>query len=183
MRSFSPDAVSNEFLRLAERDERRVTPLKLQKLMYFAHGWHLALRDGPLVAEHVQAWDYGPVFPSTYHEFKDFGGSKIDRFASEVTWNNGTIKFVRPTIDDEAKPDESHVNLSYARAIIDRIWHVYGQYSAGRLAEVTHEEGTPWWIIREKAKREFQGRIPRGLNIPDEMIRDHFKTRFQTAAD
>jgi len=58
---------------------RNLTPLKLQKLIYYAHGWHLALRDQPLIDELIEAWEYGPVVPNVYHEFKEFGNQPITR--------------------------------------------------------------------------------------------------------
>ena len=67
---FSAAAVANEFLHLAHRDDRPITPLKMQKLVYFAHGWHLAITGAPLISEPIQAWQYGPVISSLYQIFK-----------------------------------------------------------------------------------------------------------------
>ena len=57
-----------------------VSPMKLQKLVYFAHGWHLAIHNRPLVNEQVEAWKFGPVFSDLYHQIKSFGNEKIDRY-------------------------------------------------------------------------------------------------------
>ena len=38
-----------------------VDKLKLFKLCYFAHGWHLAWSGRPLFSEPLEAWQYGPV--------------------------------------------------------------------------------------------------------------------------
>ena len=57
-----PKAVANKFLELGERDGvSDITPMKLLKLVYIAHGWHLALSEGkkPLVNEASEAWKYG----------------------------------------------------------------------------------------------------------------------------
>ena len=58
-------AIANEFIRRSlAAPEIELTQMKLQKLVYFAHGWNLVASDGdPLVEDEVQAWDYGPVFP------------------------------------------------------------------------------------------------------------------------
>ncbi|SQG64108.1 uncharacterized phage-associated protein [Corynebacterium renale] len=37
--------------------------IKLYKLCYFAHGWHVAWTGKPLFREELQAWVYGPVSP------------------------------------------------------------------------------------------------------------------------
>ncbi|QLH42366.1 MAG: DUF4065 domain-containing protein [Coxiellaceae bacterium] len=55
--------------------------MKLAKLIYVAHGWSLALNDVPLIDEAVQAWKFGPVIESVYHEFKHFGNDVINSLA------------------------------------------------------------------------------------------------------
>src|ERR1700676_3931940 len=77
MKTHSALAVANWFLARAAADGKSLDPMKLQKLIYFAHGWSLALTDIPLIEEHPEAWDYGPVIPSVYHEFKLFGRKPI----------------------------------------------------------------------------------------------------------
>ena len=50
--------VANYFIDKAKAEGVSLTPMKLQKLIYMAHGWHLALYDKPLIDEQFQAWDY-----------------------------------------------------------------------------------------------------------------------------
>ena len=81
---YSAFAVANYFLRLGRDSGEEITPLKIQKLVYIAHGYHLAFTASdnspnglPLVDdEFAEAWQYGPVFPSLYHHFKRFGGGE-----------------------------------------------------------------------------------------------------------
>jgi len=47
--AYDAKIVANYFLDLADRDHVFVSPLKLQKLVYLAHGWSLALRGRPLL--------------------------------------------------------------------------------------------------------------------------------------
>src|ERR1700733_10714172 len=75
--AYDARTVANYFLDLADRDSIAITPLKLQKLVYLAHGWSLAFRSKPLVRQNIEAWRYGPVIPDLYHAFKRFGGSRI----------------------------------------------------------------------------------------------------------
>lgn len=74
----SPIAVANWLLKLSWAENKPITQMKMQKMLYFAHGWHLALLDKPMMNEVVQAWQYGPVFESVYHTFKYFGANLID---------------------------------------------------------------------------------------------------------
>ncbi|KJW07325.1 Panacea domain-containing protein [Orientia tsutsugamushi] len=53
--------VASYFLVLVDRAAGDViTQLKLQKLVYFAQGAHLALFDKPLFKEDIEAWENGP---------------------------------------------------------------------------------------------------------------------------
>ena len=42
-------AIANFFITLGVERECPPTQMKLQKLVYFAHGWHLGLYDQPLI--------------------------------------------------------------------------------------------------------------------------------------
>ena len=70
---YDPKAIANYFLDLARAQEKALTPLKIQKLVYFANGWHLAIKGVPLINEQVEAWRFGPVIPSLYTHFERMG--------------------------------------------------------------------------------------------------------------
>lgn len=139
--------------------------MKLQKLVYFAHGWHLGLKGTPLVDEPVQAWPYGPVFPSLYHEFKHFGNGEIGDYATELNWGDATtptgFHVVVPTIPAEDR---------YVQLLLRKIWEMYGPATPVKLSNATHEPGTPW----EQVNREHGGQIPKGTIISEGIIRKHF---------
>ncbi|MGK8328482.1 Panacea domain-containing protein, partial [Pseudomonas aeruginosa] len=54
-----------------------VSNLKLQKLVYYAQGFHLAVYDEPLFTDSIEAWTHGPVVPNVYHHYKQFGSGSI----------------------------------------------------------------------------------------------------------
>src|SRR5215467_7486621 len=108
--AYPAKAVANEFLYLAKEERRPVTPMQLLKLVYFAHGWYLALTGERLIDERVEAWKYGPVVPSIYHEFKRFGNEPITEYATEtkVMNRNGKLSLMLeqvriPDTDQRAK--------------------------------------------------------------------------------
>lgn len=98
-----------------------ISNLKLQKLVYYAQGLNLALHDEPLFEETLEAWTHGPVVPSLYHEYKEFGSGCIS-----------------PPIDFDVS-----VLSDQAREVLDEVYQVYGQFSGWKLRDMTHEE-SPW---------------------------------------
>ena len=98
-----------------------ISNLKLQKLLYYTQGIHLALFNDPIFDEDIIAWTYGPVVREVYREYKKYG--------------NGAVP--QPDNDFEHDLTDDQINM-----IID-IFNVYGQFSALKLMQLTHEE-PPW---------------------------------------
>jgi len=91
--SYTAPSVANKLLNLAEVANRPLTQIDIQKLVYFAHGWYLALQKQPLIDETILAWKYGPVVRSLYDEFREFGSNPITAKAKE--WQTQRRKRVR----------------------------------------------------------------------------------------
>lgn len=53
-----------------------LTNKKLQKLLYYVESWSLVYFDG-LLQEDFEAWVHGPVVPSVYRAYKQFGYKPI----------------------------------------------------------------------------------------------------------
>jgi uncharacterized phage-associated protein len=149
-------AVANEFLELAKRDGKPLTAMQLQKLVYFAYGWYLAITGKRLINERIEAWQWGPVVPSLYSEFKRFGSDSITDFATETA----SSRPYRVRSDDSIQDGE-------ALRIIKRVWEVYGKYSASQLSTMTHEQNSPWAQTPE--------RDVKGTDIPDDLIATYFR--------
>ena len=158
MPPYDAKAVANYFL----AKSNQLSSMKLQKLVYFAHGWHLALYDTPLIDECIQAWHYGPVIETLYHEFKRFGNDPIKKPA--IIWNLEGTQF-NPDMP-EIQPEDTQT-----RQFLDRIWDVYGNFSGGQLANLTHAPETPWEEIR---KQYPDSPIPKKTTIPDDRIKAYF---------
>jgi uncharacterized phage-associated protein len=159
---YDPKAVANYFLEKG----KPISQMKLHKLVYYAHGWNLAIRDEPLINEAVEAWSYGPVVPSLYHEFKDLGSSRINRKATtlEVVSEGSRPELRAPALDS--------TDLE-TRKLLDRVWDVYGGLTAAQLSGMTHKPGTPWTVTRNTHPRL------KGADIPNELIQKHFKARLK----
>lgn len=57
-----------------------ITNLELQKILYIAQMFSYGMRKKPLFDNPIEAWDYGPVVPVVYHEFKFAGNGPIPSF-------------------------------------------------------------------------------------------------------
>ena len=116
-------SVANEFLKLSQRDGKPLTNMQVQKLVYIAHGFNLAIFKAPLIEEQVKAWPWGPVIPPLYNKLKKFG--------------NGTITSTIPDIAEISEAAE-------VDDLIKRVWKGYGHYSGAQLSAITHQKGSPW---------------------------------------
>lgn len=101
-----------------------ISPLKLQKLLYYCQAWHLAIFKMPIFEEDVVAWAHGPVIPSQYNRF-----SYILR--------NDNINPKKINIEEITFEDlETEVLLT-------EVFELYNEHSATYLENLTHSE-SPW---------------------------------------
>jgi uncharacterized phage-associated protein len=163
MSRLSPKSIANYFLDLAQASGHAIDPMKLQKLVYYAQGWFAGYTGQELINEAVEAWPYGPVIPSLYHEFKRFGSQPIQGRATEYAPAAGDFVEVPRPLDDRL------------RGFLDNVWRNYGQYTGLKLSELTHAPDGPWDI----ARRRTHG--TRSADIPFELIRDHFAEAVKNA--
>lgn len=107
-----------------------VTPLTLQKLLYYIQGNYVAIYDKPLFDAPCEAWVHGPVYRNVYNLFRDFKYNPID--------------------DDRFVPlKESALPLTpEAKEVVDRVLDTFGMYSGKVLESITHKE-TPWLDARK----------------------------------
>jgi uncharacterized phage-associated protein len=147
---YSSLAIANEFIDRARLDGQPLDHLKLQKLVYLAHGWSLALYDQPLLGEDVEAWKYGPVIPRLYQAFKHYGNDSIMENAIERLEREESVPSIR--FDDER-----------ARKLIDRVWEVYKRYTGVALSNWSHEPGAPWDQVWRKGEGQRNAVIKNAL--------------------
>jgi uncharacterized phage-associated protein len=114
--------IAKYFIKIASPEEEDIiTNLKLQKLLYYAQGFNLALHEKPLFGEQIKAWHYGPVVPEVYDDYKEYRANAIPQ------------------------PDDFDINQydQETRELLDEVYEVYGQYTAPALMRFTHKE-LPW---------------------------------------
>ena len=114
-----------------------ISNLKLQKVLYFIQAFFLISTPEPCFREKIEAWDFGPVVPEAYREYKQFGSSNIPRvsyiidFDSEDIWNSKVKRYVGDSIREA---DQKRIE-----AVVDR----FAEYSATDLVSITHNQ-SPW---------------------------------------
>lgn len=122
--------ISDVITWLLSRDS--MSPKKLQKLLYYAYSWTLALEnedinqlDNKLFNRDFEAWVHGPVVADVYHDYKKYGFNDIPKV------ENSNIVFSDDVED-----------------ILNQVWDIYGHYTGNELESMTHQE-EPWLECRE----------------------------------
>ena len=123
--------------------------LRLQKLLYYTQGWHVAAYGRRMFLDRIEAWKNGPVVVEVYPHFKAHGFMSI--------------------LPEEA---DSPSNLTQPERCFTRsIWDEYKKYSATQLMKMTHEE-KPWREARrglplgEKSNEEITVESLRAFFFP-----------------
>lgn len=114
-------SVANWFVNnLCDRESGSVvTHLQVQKMLYFAQAWHMMVLDTPLFEEDMEAWPHGPVVPSVWQKFKQYGWDPI-----------------QPGGDSTGISKESE-------NVLIQVLDAYGAFGAKRLEAMAHAE-RPW---------------------------------------
>ncbi|PEC50291.1 type II toxin-antitoxin system antitoxin SocA domain-containing protein [Bacillus sp. AFS096315] len=121
-----------------------ITHLKLQKLVYYAQAWSMAINGRPIFQSDLEAWLHGPVSRELYMEYRHFGFQVIP-----------PVNHINFQIDP--------VNLE----VLDGVWDLYGEYDGKYLETLTHQED-PWrnaWnlgmnnVINLQEMQEYYGQM------------------------
>lgn len=123
-------AMANTILKMSFKEEIDVTPMKLQKLLYFIYRDYLKKTNVRLFSERFECWRYGPVLSSIYSEFKSFGSKPITKFARNADGGGDFIELKTVPI---------------LRSVVETIWDKYQDSTGIELSEITHQKGSAWY--------------------------------------
>lgn len=161
MKTFPAIIVANYFVKKSIDEEMPISNLKVNKLVYLSHGWHLGIHKEPLIREDVEAWQFGPVVRSVYDAFKKYGKRRITEpattgFSEEMKEigelaDAGTIKF------------------------LNSIWNYYRDWSGWQLSALTHEDDSPWDITCRKSETKN----PFEVVIRQRTIQEYYEERLR----
>lgn len=113
--------ISKYIINHEQIEQRYIDNLRLQKILYFIQAVILCNTDHTCFNDEMQAWEYGPVVPTVYHEFKSYGSMNINKKY------NVSLSF----------PDKEDENL-----IINMLDYLKS-YSTSQLITITHNQD-PW---------------------------------------
>lgn len=154
--------VVNHLLRIGFREKADdLTPLKVQKLLYFLHGWYLAIAGEPLIDGGFEKWPYGPVSRDVYDSLKGYGAQPVSDYLYD--WDPVKMDVTAFFVNSEAMPRFDEV--------LEAVWKKYSPLTGAQLSTLTHMPDTPWSLT---GAREV---------IDDDLIHQHFVgLAFQTRA-
>ena len=137
--------VAKELICKFNREDKDITQLKLQKLLYFIEAYYMAMYDkDSLYKEKFYAWTYGPVSKEIYSKYKNY----MDLPIRESGCANNLEIFGEEIISS-----------------FNRIYNVFGKLTSSQLIKLTHMQGSPWFetptnfdaeIPKEKTKKWFK---------------------------
>jgi len=123
---------------------------KLQKLCYYAKAWSLALLNDELFPEQFEAWVHGPVSPTLYQKYKDYGWMDIPR-----------------------EDTRSQIFSKDQQDLLSAVWDTYGKLDGNQLEQLTHQED-PW--IR--ARDGIFDYVPSNNDISSESMKEFYKKMY-----
>jgi uncharacterized phage-associated protein len=115
--------------------------------------------DRPLIKQHFEAWQFGPVLQYLYREFKDFEDRPITGRATRLNPNTGSTEIVQYSFDTQ-------IETLLAEAV-----DFYSRLGAGDLVRLSHAAGGPW----ERAWH-YSGAVNPGMKIDNAAIKKYYSS-------
>lgn len=134
-----------------------ISNLKLQKILYFVQAAFLVNKSEPCFYEDIEAWDFGPVVPEIYHEFKMYGSNDIPHINDYIDYSKGIWEAKKVIFNENIISGDD-------KKLLDNMIEQCNQHSANDLVRITHGQA-PW-----------QNAYNRGFNniISKESIKNFF---------
>ena len=131
--------ISRFIINYCDKKDYSLSNLKLQKILYFVQAYYVSYTESqnPCFKENIEAWDFGPVVPVAYHEYKRFGSASIPKVTTYIEfdpndfWNSKLVEY-----------DDSVISIK-DKNIIELLVDKFSQYSTTTLVRITHDQ-SPW---------------------------------------
>lgn len=114
-----------------------ITPLKLQKILYYLQAWFLVhFNEALLFEDQPEAWVNGPVYRNVYEAYRRKG------IYSQLTLDD--IGIAEEHVTDELGSLHDTMNLSERQwSLVEQVLTHYGSMSQDKLVFLTHSQA-PW---------------------------------------
>lgn len=165
-------AACNYFLDKAKEEGMTLTPMQAIKLVYFAHGYTLAILNHPLIDDHVEAWKFGAVIPSLYHSLKIYGAGVISAPVMDTEGMNYMDILCLSPSELFKKYPKSKIEYNFEEKeneVLAAVWEVYKGKSGFQLSAYIHQPDTPWTQVWESV-----GQYSKGAVISDDLIKSYY---------
>ena len=150
---YDPRAISNAILDMADRLQLEVSNLSLNKILFFAHAHWLTQFRRRLCSLSFEAWQYGPVVPLIYHQFKHHGNQTISSRATKLDFDTGE--------DVEVPYNHLEIDLEALQSLVAE----YASYTPSKLVQLSHIPGGAWHHVWHSSPEQKFGMV-----IPDSLI-------------
>lgn len=127
---FSTAHAANAVLRRAFAERVDVTPMKLQRILYFLACEYAKDAVGPLLHEQFETWEYGPALGSLHDKFRPLAGIPITVFWKDAAGNGHRVDETRNPV---------------FRRTLDAVWDGCRDVPAVTLSRITHLPGSAWY--------------------------------------
>ena len=139
---------SEYIIKYFEDNNREVTNLMLEKLLYFLEAIYMSITDdNKLYDEDFYAWNFGPVNDTIYNRYKTFGKYPIKINTKSIIINQSN------------------------KIYIEFLYNLFKDYTPFDLVTLSHSEGSPWQEINSK----YDGEIGRNIIIEKSETKKWFK--------
>lgn len=130
---YSSLVIASQLVNKSIAEGKPVTQMKLQKMVYIAHGLHLAIHGEKLINEHFSAWKFGPVIPQIYNFYRGFGSQPITTPTRLELYSGVKV--------------ESNLDVlcESAEQVIEMTWNITKNVDALKLSNWTHLPDSPWY--------------------------------------
>ena len=132
--AYSAIAVANSIIRVAKnKGVNDLTPMKIQKLMYFAQFFYLKnFEDGILIDDNFVRWRFGPVIPSLYYQLRSYGSKPVHDYIWQLSPDYEAIVYMM------SKKDSTSWDF------LDQVFDKFGHLDVISLSALTHRKNSSW---------------------------------------
>ena len=132
--AYSAVAVANSIIKVAKnKGVNDLTPMKIQKLMYFAQFFYLKnFEDGTLIDDNFVRRRLGPIIPSLYYQLRNYGSNPVDDYIRQLSPDYEAIVYMM------SKKNSTSWDF------LDQVFDKFGHLDVISLSALIHRKDSSW---------------------------------------